>query len=68
MKRTVVWRKVKKEHRDLADARTRDLVNFYGQFISTLTIHDLASSCYMQGIEDVVKAEKQTAELVDYQI
>ena len=61
MKTTVSWIKVELAHRQLADRRTADLVTFWGRFVSTLTIQDLVSSAWMQGVNDVVKAEFQMA-------
>ena len=38
----------------IAEHRTRDMVAFYGLFIRTVTLDQLAQSCYLQGVEDAM--------------
>lgn len=64
---TVRWENVPAGSRALADRRTADLLMFYGRHISTISIHDLVASAYLQGLNDMFDfmEPKQTS---DFQI
>ena len=58
--------------RKIAAGRVRDMIDFYGRFIRTITIEQLAESCYLQGVEDAlqvaVKESLARRESLDFQI
>ena len=40
---------------ETAEKRTNDMVLFYGRFITTISITQLARSCYLQGARDALE-------------
>lgn len=52
----------------LAHDRTSEMVSFYGLNIRSVTLDQLAQSCYLQGIEDAMEvAVKEAISLADPQ-
>lgn len=52
--------KIEAPHRAFVAKRVHDLVRWWGMFIGTYSIEDLAASCYTQGLLDAQQLyEKQ---------
>jgi len=65
----VRWNKVPEGSRRLADRRTSNLVRFWGGNVQSLSIQDLVSSAYLQGISDMFDfTEKRQPSISDFQI
>lgn len=53
-KRNIEWIEIPVGVMNLAHRRTKPLLDHYGRNITSMQILTLASSCYLQGIEDAM--------------